>query len=116
MRKLLWALGIAVLGWSLYHTDWTGHRQDKSSEAFLKVMEEFGKQAEADWNSPKGEEARIVCRRIAGISVPAKTTVDVREAGYSAETADKYAHCLSDYMYPVDAKKTEEYERKAGIR
>ena len=83
---------------------------------FKAAMDHFAKQAKDDFNSPKAEEARSACRRIAGVGVPAKTFQDVTGAGYSAETAAKFIDCVVNYMYPVDAKKTEEYDKKAGTR
>ena len=78
-------------------------------------MEHFAKEADIDWNGPKGENARIACRRIAGVSVAAKTSIDVLRAGYDEATAIKFGDCIVNHMYPVDAKKDRELSRRLGI-
>lgn len=62
------------------------------------------------------DEAARICRRVAGISVPAKTGKEIIAAGYSAETAIKFVDCVVNYMTPVDAKEVEELDRKIGTR
>lgn len=47
------------------------------------------------------DEAARICRRVAGISVLAKTGKEIIAAGYSAETAMKFVDCVVEYMTPV---------------
>ena len=86
------------------------------SPAFQAEMDRISRETKTELNGPKGDEAATICRRIAGVTVPAKTAKDVVAAGYSSETAIKFVDCVVNYMYPVDAKKTEAYDKKAGVR
>jgi hypothetical protein len=86
------------------------------SPAFQTEIERISRETKTELNGPKGDEAATICRRIAGVTVPAKTGKDVIAAGYSSETAIKFVDCVVNYMYPVDAKKTEELDRKIGAR
>jgi hypothetical protein len=70
-------------------------------------MEHFANESWKDWNGPKCEEARAVCRRIACVLTPANTSMDVIESGYSEAIAEESADCLVNYMYPVDTKRDE---------
>jgi hypothetical protein len=62
------------------------------------------------------DEAARICRRVAGISVPATTRKEIIGAGYSAETAMKFIDCVVNYQTPVDAKEVEELDRRIGAR
>jgi hypothetical protein len=86
------------------------------SPAFQAEMDRIGRETKTELNGPKGDEAATICRRIAGVTVPAKTGKDVIAAGYSSETAIKFVDCVVNYMYPVDAKKTEGLDRKIRAR
>ena len=90
--------------------------QAPSPPPFQAEMDRIGRETKTELNGPKGDEAATICRRIAGVTVPAKTAKDVIAAGYSSETAIKFVDCVVNYMYPVDAKKTEELDRKIGAR
>jgi hypothetical protein len=104
MKRVAFLVILIAIGWLFYETEW----QPTSKElppAFKEYMDLLNREVDADWNGPAGEEARVVCRRIAGISEPVKTSIDVLRAGYNKETADRYTDCLGNYMYPVPAKK-----------
>ncbi len=91
-------------GWLLYKTDWRGP-PGELPPAFKAYMDQLSREVDADWNGPRGEETRAVCRRLAGITDPVKTTIDAIHAGYDKETVDRYGDCLSHYMYPIPVKK-----------
>jgi hypothetical protein len=108
---------VAVLvaaGWWSYAR--TAEKPWEPPPAFQAEMDRAGREAKTDFNGSKGDEAARICRRIAGVTVPAKTAKDVIAAGYGSETAIKFVDCIVNYMYPVDAKKAEELDRKAGAR
>ncbi len=84
--------------------------------AFKAEMDRISKETSDELNGPKGDEARRICSRVAGVTVPARTGRDVIAAGYSAETAIKWTDCVVNYMNPIDARKIDEYDRKAGVR
>jgi endonuclease YncB( thermonuclease family) len=102
-RIALLSAALAV-GWLLYKTDWREQSRELSP-AYKDYMEQIGREVDADWNGPRGEETRAVCRRLAGISDPVKTIIDALHAGYDKETVDRYGDCLQHYMYPIPAKK-----------
>jgi len=83
-----------------------------SKAYFDKTM----KQVDQDMEGPRGQEARVICRRVAGITVPINTSIEAIRAGYSVDVATKFSDCVANYMYPVDARKSEELDRKAGRR
>ena len=106
------AAAIAALLWVT-----SAHSQSPAPTAALKAeLDRIGQEANAEMNGPNVDEAARICRRIAGVSVPAKTAKDVVAAGYSPEVAFQFIDCLMNLMYPVDAKKTEELDRKIGSR
>ena len=114
MRKLI-LVGLAIgISWLVYEK--AVERPYEPPPSFNAAMEHFAKEAKSDWSSQKGEDARIACRRIAGVSVPANTGMDIIGAGYSQETAIKFSECVVNHMYPVDAKKDKYNREKAGIR
>jgi hypothetical protein len=112
MQKLM--SGVFAVGVFLLTND--GSAQQTLPPNLKAATEQAAKEASADLNGPKGDEARRICSRVAGVSVPAKTGKDVIAAGYSAETAIKWVDCIVNYMTPVDARKIEELDRKAGVR
>ena len=113
MRKLVLAALAIGLTWLIYNK--LAEPPYEPPPGYKAAMDHFAKEVDADVNGNKGEEARAVCRRIAGVNVSAKTYQDVTNAGYSNETAQKYMDCMMHYLYPVDAKVDAEYRRKAGV-
>ena len=83
---------------------------------FNAQMDIIRKEVDHDMQRPLGKEAILACRRVAGISVPVQTGLEAIRAGYSAEVAIKFTDCVANYMYPVDARKREELDRKANPR
>lgn len=103
MRKLVLVTIVLGAGWLIYHK--ANERPYEPPAGFTAAMEHFAKEAQADWNGPKGEEARTVCKRVAGVNAQVNNAIDVIRAGYSEATAEKFADCMVNYMYPIDAKK-----------
>lgn len=79
-------------------------------------LDAMRKEVDQDMQGTLGKEAIVACRRVAGISVPVQTGLEAIRAGYSADVAIKFTDCVANYMYPVDAKKTEELDRKINRR
>lgn len=73
--------------------------------AMKKSMEEAQRRSQADLDGPKGDEARRICMRVAGVSFPARKAPELIQQGYSVETAIKYSDCIVNYLYPVPAEK-----------
>ena len=114
MQKFVVVAVLLAAAWLIY--DKTTEKPREIPPAFQAEMDRIGREAKANLNGPKGDEAARICRRVAGVSVPAKTAKDVIAAGYSSETAIKFVDCIVNYMTPVDAIKHEELSRKAGYR
>jgi hypothetical protein len=83
---------------------------------FNAQMDSIRKEVDRDMQGPLAKEAIVACRRVAGITVAVQTGPDAIRAGYSAEVAIKFVDCVANYMYPVDARKSEELDRKANRR
>ncbi|UGY04102.1 hypothetical protein [Bradyrhizobium quebecense] len=83
---------------------------------FNAQMETIRKEVDRDMQGPLAKEAIVACRRVAGISVPVQTAPEAIRSGYSAEVAFKFADCVANYMYPIDARKIEELDKKASRR
>jgi len=69
-----------------------------------RSLEQAQKDSHEALNGPRGDEARRVCMRIAGVSFPARTGLELIRAGYSSDVAIKYTDCVVNYLFPVDAK------------
>lgn len=112
-RLLLVATAIVIVG----STRTDAVAQDRRPSPWLQdEMDRAQKQVEKDKQGPLAKEAVVACRRVAGISAPVQTGREALQAGYSVETAIKFGDCVTNYMYPVDAKETEELDRKANRR
>jgi hypothetical protein len=83
---------------------------------FNAQMDSIRKEVDRDMQGPLAKEAVVACRRVAGITVPVQTGLEAIRAGYSADVAIKFVDCVANYMYPVDARKSEELDRKANRR
>jgi hypothetical protein len=115
MQRLLPSLLVAA-GLFLLTNNGSAQQTKQLPPGFKADMDRAAKEASDELNGPKGDEARRICSRVAGVTVPAKTGRDIIAAGYSAETAIKWTDCVVNYMNPVDARKNDEYDRKAGVR
>ena len=91
-----------------------GVAQDR--QRILGPSDSVMKQVDEDLRKPLGEEAISICRRVAGITALVQTGIDAIRAGYSAAVAAKFSDCVANYMYPVDARKSEELDRKVNQR
>lgn len=112
-RLLLVAMAIAIV--ETVCQDATA--QDRlPNPRFNAYIDSIRKEVDQDMQGPLAKEAIAACRRVAGISVPVQTGPEAIRAGYSAEVAVKFTDCVVNYMYPVDAKKSEELDRKANRR
>ncbi|MDH2355607.1 hypothetical protein QCM80_33790 [Bradyrhizobium sp. SSUT112] len=111
MARLLLALMIIVIV--------SATRQDAVAQDHPRILgpsDGVMKQVDEDMRGPLGKEAISICKRVAGITVPVQTAIDAIRAGYSAAVAVKFSDCVANYMYPMDAKKSEELDRKINQR
>jgi hypothetical protein len=103
MRMLVLAAVFAGAGWFIYHQ--AAERPWTPPPGYTAAMEHFANEASADWNGPKGEEARTVCKRVVGVTGPVNNATDLIRLGYSEATVEKFGDCVVNYMVPIDAKK-----------
>lgn len=114
MKNLVILCGVAVAGWLIY-SHFQQLRDIEAEQRFHKmkpIFDEAQRQYIQDSKGPLGRDAKVACRRVAGISVDAETAKDIINAGYSADAALKYVECVTNYMYPIDARKIEQYDRE----
>jgi hypothetical protein len=95
---------IAVVGTSsvlLYDAATKANDDARLPPEFQRWMEEGKARATADVNGPLGREARQVCNRIHGVTVPVQTGKDVLKY-YDLRKAEAWTHCVVNYMNARD--------------
>jgi len=103
VRKLLLCVVAVGVAWLIY----TEANQPawEPPPAFTAYMEKTRREVDGELAGPRGDEARRICMRVAGVSFPARTSIELIRAGYTSDTAIKYADCIVNYLHPVPAEK-----------